>query len=381
MEGELPELMVQLVASRQEVDTLEKEVLARTRENMLLKQQLQDFTDYAEGLSVRMPGQWTLEEQITALRLVLRATREDMIGENVSEINVEEKDMPGLIRLAFAENEEQAREIRRLERKLIEQSHKDQKTSQEKGSKSSNMDYIENLEHVCADGTGLQEGSDEEVAKTSSGLRCEAKAKTELNDDSLENLQLLTSSKAKLKKNKKFSSHKKSADPAPVAKSIPPVSKLSDEEFCDLQIKLLEAGHELSKEEQLAVEEVMAKMSDAGSEKKKMPAVQEVKPCQVIMTDFSWGLSPGAVVRHVRDYEGVSQIKVEGDTAIITFMNLEYAHKFRGEGENHIVGGFSLPVGDIVVVEEFEVSSKAINVKEDLISVAVKVKRRVVGGK
>ena len=58
-----------------------RKVLARTRENMLLKQQLQDFTDYAEGLSVRMPGQWTLEEQITALRLVLRATREDMMGD------------------------------------------------------------------------------------------------------------------------------------------------------------------------------------------------------------------------------------------------------------------------------------------------------------
>ena len=73
--------MSQLVRSRQQVDTLEKEVEGRSRENLLLRQQLQELTDFGGGLTVTMPRDWSLEEQNTALRLWARTVMENLTGE------------------------------------------------------------------------------------------------------------------------------------------------------------------------------------------------------------------------------------------------------------------------------------------------------------
>ena len=45
-------VLSQLVKSRQKMDTLKKDVEARSRENFLLRQQLQKLTDCAGGLTV-----------------------------------------------------------------------------------------------------------------------------------------------------------------------------------------------------------------------------------------------------------------------------------------------------------------------------------------
>ena len=60
---DLSELITELEISRQQKDTLEVELLARTRENTILKSRLQELIDYGEGLEVKMPGQWSIEEQ------------------------------------------------------------------------------------------------------------------------------------------------------------------------------------------------------------------------------------------------------------------------------------------------------------------------------
>ena len=80
------------------------------------------------------------------------------------------------------------------------------------------------------------------------------------------------------------------------------VKQLTDEEFCDLQICLLEAGHKLSKEEQQVVEEMTTKLSDAeGLEMGRLAEEEMVlQHCQVMLTGLVWGPSPGAEVRHVR---------------------------------------------------------------------------------
>ena len=55
---DLSELITELEISRHQMDTLEVELLARTRENRILKSRLQELIDYGEGLEVKMPGQW-----------------------------------------------------------------------------------------------------------------------------------------------------------------------------------------------------------------------------------------------------------------------------------------------------------------------------------
>ena len=54
-------VLSQLVSSRQELDTLEKEVVeVRSRENLLLRQQLQELTDFA----ITMPKDWSWRSRI-----------------------------------------------------------------------------------------------------------------------------------------------------------------------------------------------------------------------------------------------------------------------------------------------------------------------------
>ena len=94
------------------MDTLEKEVEARSRENLLLRQQLQNF-------AITMPKDWSLEEQNTGLRLLVRTLMENLTGE-FKQLGLGEKDLPILVRQLIAENEEQGRDMRRLERRITE---------------------------------------------------------------------------------------------------------------------------------------------------------------------------------------------------------------------------------------------------------------------
>ena len=119
---EFGSVLSQLVMSRQQVDTLEKEVEGRRRENLLLRQQLQELTDFGGGLTVTMPRDWSLEEQNTALRFWVRTVMENLTGEGeeFKQLELGEKDLPSLVRQLMAENEEQGREMRRLERRITE---------------------------------------------------------------------------------------------------------------------------------------------------------------------------------------------------------------------------------------------------------------------
>ena len=49
-----------------------------------------------------------------------------------------------------------------------------------------------------------------------------------------------------------------------------------------------------------------------------------LQPCEVILTCLGWGPSNGAVVRHVRQYEGVTKVRVEGYMAMVQFINLDW---------------------------------------------------------
>ena len=85
---------------------MEKEVEARSRENLLLRQQLQNF-------AITMPNDWSLEEQNTGLRLLVRTLMENLTGE-FKQLGLGEKDLPILVRQLIAENEEQGRDMRGL---------------------------------------------------------------------------------------------------------------------------------------------------------------------------------------------------------------------------------------------------------------------------
>ena len=52
----------------------------------------------------------------------------------------------------------------------------------------------------------------------------------------------------------------------------------------------------------------------------------------------------------VRQYEGVAKVRVEGDMAMVQFMNQNWADSdiFRGDGRSHAVEGCMLDVGEIV---------------------------------
>ena len=84
-------MLSQLFSSRQQVDTLEKEVEARSRENLLLRQQLQELTDFAGGFTVTKPKDWSLEEQNTALRMLVRNVMKNMAGEGECMSKLEKK--------------------------------------------------------------------------------------------------------------------------------------------------------------------------------------------------------------------------------------------------------------------------------------------------
>merc|ERR1712179_258982 len=191
---------------------------------------------------------------------------------------------------------------------------------------------------------------------------------------------LVKSSKAKLKKLNYYSSASKPST-LPALSSNNAVSKLPEEE-----IRHTEARHDVSKDNPLMRE----KISKFGC---KTEITERLQKCQVVLTGLGWGgLAPDLVENHARKYEGVIQVRVEGDTAVVEFMNAELASRFRGHGGYHVIEGYALEVSDVVVgkdslfapgghVERFDDHfkdyMKASTVDKDVVtSVAVRVKRR-----
>ena len=69
-----------------------------------------------------MQKDWSLDkEQNTAYRFSVRTFMENLTGEGeFKELKLGEKDLQGLVRQLMAENEEQGRDMRRLERRITE---------------------------------------------------------------------------------------------------------------------------------------------------------------------------------------------------------------------------------------------------------------------
>ena len=78
------------------------------------------------------------------------------------------------------------------------------------------------------------------------------------------------------------------------------VQSLTDEQFCDMQIRMLEAGQELSKKDMLLVEEMTSKKTDDLRMDRYAEEVIILQPCQVTMAGLGWGPPPVAVVRYQR---------------------------------------------------------------------------------
>jgi len=304
------EMITELEISMQQKDTLEVELLARTRENRILKNRLQELIDYGEGLDVKMPGQWSLEEQTTALRFMLKAAREEVMVEGKGKIIFDGKDLPNLARLAFTENEEQWREVRRLERKVAELTKHLDTLREERGGKvnyfGSNSNDTINYPASAAD---VPKGS----AGKDSARMIDVNGEREVESDKSRK-HVVTSSKAKLKKNSLCSDSKSEYT---LQNSGKPVDQLTDEEFCDLQIRSLEAAHELRQQEQLVVEEVTSKFNETDTSENMLSYKEEMgQPCQINLTGPSCGPTPGAVGRYSRKYDGVSKIRVEEDGGV-----------------------------------------------------------------
>jgi len=289
------EMITELEISMQQKDTLEVELLARTRENRILKNRLQELIDYGEGLDVKMPGQWSLEEQTTALRFMLKAAREEVMVEGKGKLNFDGKDLPNLARLAFTENEEQWREVRRLERKVAELTKHLDTLKENKGGKVNYIGSNSTLNHPDSAADVLKGSGGKDSARMSEKL-------------------VVTSSKAKLKKGRLCSESKSEFT---LLNSDKPVDQLTDEEFCDLQIRLLEAAHELNQQEQLVVEEKTAKSNETDKSENMLSNNEEMRQsCQITLAGPSCGPTPGAVVRYARKCEGLSKIRVEEDGGV-----------------------------------------------------------------
>ena len=69
-----------------------------------------------------MPKDCSLEEQNKALRMSVRTLMENLTveGEFKQKLELGEKDLPSLVRQLMAENEEQGRDMSRLERRITE---------------------------------------------------------------------------------------------------------------------------------------------------------------------------------------------------------------------------------------------------------------------
>ena len=304
------EMITELEISMQQKDTLEVELLGRTRENRILKNRLQELIDYGEGLDVKMPGQWSLEEQTTALRFMLKAAREEVRVEGNGKKIFDGKDLPNLARLAFTENEEQWREVRRLERKVAELTKHLDTLKENKGGKINYFGSNSTVDHPdsAADVLKCSGGKDSARMPDVNGERAD---ESEVLNKS--GKHVVTSSKAKLKKGRLCSESKSEFT---LQNSDKLVDQLTGEELCDLQICLLDAGHELSQQEQLVVEEKTAKFNETDTAGNTLSNKEMWQPCQITLAGPSCGPTPGAVVRYARKYEGLSKIRVEEDGGV-----------------------------------------------------------------
>jgi len=384
-------VLSKLVTSKQQVDDIEKEVMVKSKENLLIKQQIQELAGFAEGSIVGMPEHWTLEEQHTAFKLVLRAIKEEESGEEASLIDLEDKDLRAIVQLICEENEMLGKQASTLERNVVGLTGiiagmTEKKDDEESFTESEYADT--QLEYKQPEDTAVNAHESSVVNGLNSRI-------SDLHDDlmkvdisgnyqvreKLKGRLLVKSSKAKLKKPNRCSSPTKSSTLLAVS-SDNAVLKLPKEE-----ISHTEAGHDLGKDDQLMKEEKSSKIDCETGITEKM------QQCQVVLTGLGrGGLSPDLVENDARKYEGVTQVRIEGDTAVVEFRNAELASRFRGQGGYHVIEGYALEVGEVVVgqgsllayggyVEELDDHSKdyteASKVDKDVVtSVAVRVKRR-----
>merc|ERR1712179_495548 len=233
-----------------------------------------------------MPGQWSLEEQTTALRFMLKAAREEVKVEGNGKI-FDGKDLPNLARLAFTENEEQWREVRRLERKVAELTKHLDTLREERGRK---VNYFESNSNDTINypdsATDVPKDSDGKDSARMIDVNGERKVESEVLNKSREHV--VTSSKAKLMK-----------------------SRLCSDSKSELTF------HELSQQEQLVVEEVTSKFNETDTSENMLSYKEEMRqPFQINLTGPSCGPTPGAVGRYSKKYEGVSKIRVEEDGSV-----------------------------------------------------------------
>jgi len=332
-------LLDQLVKSRQRVDQLEKEVDAKRKENLLIKNHLQELTDFGEGLVVRMPEDWSLEEQNTALRLKMLSMSlgeySTLVEENSKELHLNGKKHENLFREVMQENEAYCKELKKYNEKKA--------------------DY----EHVIKEALKVSFHADADVKNVLSAPDLESSRECTIGSKAEESSRNCGT----LKNEEGVKLH-----------------EMTDEEFCDLQIRLLEAGHEMSKQELQAVEDMFEKtcISDnhapVKASDRNLEVTEKVEPCKVDLLGLGWGgPSPAAIMRHVRMYDGVTNVSVDGDIASVYFKNVALASRFRKDGSPHNIDGIVVNVGEILLEKTAVVSSE--NSIET--NVRVKVKRRI----
>jgi len=354
------------------------------KDNLVLKQQIQELEHFADGVlsSSRMPEHWTLEEQNMALKLVLRVIREGLCGEKVLQIIIEENDYPDLIRLANVENELLAQELRGLERKVIELTANIAEFEEfEENGVDNNTErlYSETQQFGNIEVQGHVSSNDDEQFATISDLRDDQITKIETHDCVVtpqthfeKKPGQVTSTKAKLKRG-----NKKCSSPNMLRTSPdPPVLMKSDDECGDVQSRLLKARRKLDEGDQLMEKEIASKF-DKGTKGENEEDLLSIKPCQVVLTGLGWGgIPPTAVELDANSYEGVTQVKIEGDVAMVHFRSVEQAMKYKGHGEYHVIEGYALGVGDIILLDNDTKEYPTVQEKEIISSVAVRVKKR-----
>jgi len=387
MDQECSVVLSKLVTSKQLVEDIEKKVVAKSMENLLIKRQILELAGFAaEGSIAGMPEHWTLEEQHTAFKLGLRAIKEEETGEEVSLIVLVDKDLPAIVHLTYEENEILGKQASTLGRKVVELTGIIAGMTENKGERVTSFIQLEYLESeykqqednaVNEDKSSVVNGHisqiSDDMMKVDINGNYEERSELETKKGRL----LVKSSKAKLKK---INSSSSSTGSSPLL-SVSPNNAVS--KFHEQEIRHLEGGHDFGKDDQLMEEETSSKFGCKTGNTEKM------QPCHVVLT----GLAPDILENNVRKYEGVTQVRMEGDTAVMELMNAELASRFRGQGDHQIIDGYSLEVGKVVVdqdsllahggyVDELDghdhskdYTAASIVDKDVITSVAVRVKR------
>merc|ERR1719309_1331981 len=117
----------------------------------------------------------------------------------------------------------------------------------------------------------------------------------------------------------------------------------------------------MSKQELQAVEDMFEKTWDnhalAIVSDSKREVSEKVEPCKVDLLGLGWGgPSQAAIMRHVRMYDGVTNVSFEGDIASVFFLNVALASCFRKDGSPHNIDGIIVNVGEIILEKTAVVS-------------------------